>query len=399
MTIMKRLLVCLLCGSACAESRPPLVWGGSLFDTTFFKDNGIKLASNDDSFSDGVTLMNGRKAPDVYGFYSGNEDLAAMVDAGLLADLSSSDIIREWTERLRPDIRDYVTDESGHIFAIPDNGAYIRPLYWRKDAWDAAGYAESDVPQSYTELLDFLDGWIARIAEQPSKTVCVADTTRWNTGTAKCNYMYWLLDVLVSSWEMQTYYAGETLNFDTPEFIALLERTRDVGLRLYKTEPHTKKRQKMLPLFQNGVIMYSFNDGLDWGLSRTVPFRITADQPKLMRMNVSLSVIRADSLWKDALMACFEDLLSRRTPGDGDYADLYVDTQPGEYRVYPDSDETAVVTAGYLADLDAYEGAVCLAPSRTFYLYEGKLLKFMKGELSAEKLAAIISVPKTNPNK
>ncbi|MDD3410944.1 MAG: hypothetical protein PHY12_09070 [Eubacteriales bacterium] len=198
---------------------------------------------------------------------------------------------------------------------------------------------------------------------------------------------------------MQAYYAGEKLSFDTPEFIALLERTRDVGLRLYKTEPHTKKRQKMLPLFQNGVIMYSFNDGLEWGLSRTVPFRITADQPKLMRANVCMSVIRADSPWRDELMASFEDLLSHYTLGDGRNTDLYVDTQPGPYGVYADSDETAVVTAGYLADWLAYDGAICLAPSRAFYLYEGKLLKFMKGELSAQKLAAIISVPKTNPNK
>ena len=404
MKAMKRLLVCLLvlcllCGSACAEGRPPLVWGGSLFDTTFFKDNGIKLTSTSDSFSDGVTQMNSRKAPDVYGFYSGNEDLAAMVDAGLLADLSGSDIIREWTARLRPDIRDYVTDESGHIYALPDSG-HLSPVYWRKDAWDAAGYAESEVPQSYVELLDFVDGWLERIAKQPSQTVCFTQTKFGDTGVAKCNYMYWLLDVLVSSWEMQAYDAGEKLNFDTPEFIALLERTRDVGLRLYKTEPHYKKRQKMLPLFENGVngVGY-FSAGRDWGLSRAVPFRITADQPKLMRANVCMSVIRADSPWRDELMASFEEMLSHYTPGDGRNADLYVDTQPGPYGVYAGSDETAVVTAGYLADWLAYDGAICLAPSRAFYLYEGKLLKFMKGELSAQKLAAIISVPKTNPNK
>lgn len=390
------MIMCMLLSTAAlAEERAPLRQSGVMIDTTFWRDNGIKLADTYHSWDDSITIMQSDDPPDLFGLYTNNEDFAALKATGLLADLSGSEMIRELTDRLRPELKALVTTEDGKILGLPvDNFSW--PLYWRQDAFDAAGLTAEDVPQSFTELLDFLDNWVERVKATPEKNVCIADTFYWSTSPAKYTYVYWLLNLLVESWEMQSYYAGVPLNFDTPEFIALAKRTREVGIQLYKVEPHAKKRRKMLQLFEN-CCAGQFNDGRDYGFSHTIPFRITRDQPMLMRSSALLFVIRSGSEWTDESIAALEDYLSKNDRTSCFYADLYADTVPGEYRY--DDDSTATVTAGYLADLASYEGTNAYVPTRTFSMYEGVLLKFRQGEVSVEKFAAEISKPKRNPNK
>lgn len=233
-----------------------------------------------------------------------------------------------------------------------------------------------------------------RIQEKPEKNICVADTK----GTEKNGYVRWLLDMLINTWEMQQYDAGETLNFNTPEFVALLNRTQDIGMRLYEAEPGEKKRQNMLQLFENYSGGERYNAGRDYGLSHTIPFRITRDQPELMRGKAGISVVRADSPWLNEIIGRMEYVLKDRALNGRGNADLLTDVKPRTYNP-EDAASPNTVTAGYLTDLDNYTGTVCFAPMRTFDMYEGTLVKFWTGQLPAEKLAAQISEPKRDPNK
>lgn len=78
-------------------------------------------------------------------------------------------------------------------------------MYWRQDAWDAAGLTEADVPQSYTELLDFLEEWMEPANDQLRNRLYVAD--------AQNNHTRWLLDMLINTWGMQQYSAGGNAEF------------------------------------------------------------------------------------------------------------------------------------------------------------------------------------------
>lgn len=392
------LIICILFSSAALaeDTRSPLRLGGAVAGTGYWEDHGIQTTMLHYGWDDYMTIVKGDNAPDLYTFNTSSDDFLAPKNAGLLADLSSSEIIRAWTDRLRPDVKSLVTTQDGKIVGLAglDGIVTFLPMYWRQDAWDAAGLTKEDVPQSYTELLDFLEKWIERIQEKPEKNICVADTL----DLGKNRYVRWLLNMLINSWEMQQYVAGETLNFNTPEFVTLLERTQDVGMRLDEAESREKKRQRMLQLFENYSGGERYNAGRDYGLSHTIPFRITCGQPELMRGMASISVVPADSQWLYEIIGRMEnDLTDRGLNGKGN-ADLLRDVQPRTYNpkeVYSPS----TVTAGYLADMDAYTGTVCFAPMRTITMHEDALMKFYTGQLPAEQLAAQISEPKRDPNK
>ncbi len=388
------LMICILFSSAALaeDTRPPLRLGGAITETGYWEEHGIPTARHNYGWDDYMTIVQGDNAPDLYSLHTGGDDFLAPKNAGLLADLSGSEIVRAWTDRLRPDIKRLVTTEDGKIVGLAEFALPL-PMYWRQDAWDAAGLTKEDVPGSYTELLDFLEKWTERIGKKPEKNICVANMPY----SGKNSYVRWLLDMLINSWEMQQYYAGEKLNFHTPEFIALLERTQDIGMRLDEAEP-SEKKQSMLQLFENYSGGERYNAGRDYGLSHTVPFRITRDQPELMRGIADISVVPADSRWLKETIGRMENILADRGLNGGGNADLLTDVKPRTHNP-KEASSPSTVTAGYLKDLDNYTGTVCFAPMLTFEMHEDALVKFWTGQLPAEKLAAQISEPKRDPNK
>ena len=403
---MKRILTFLLMigiafssAALAADTRPPLRLGGATAVTDYWEEHGIQTALPHYGWDDYMTIVKSDNAPDLYSFHTSSDDFLAPKNAGLLADLSGSEIIRAWTDRLRPDIKKLVTTEDGKIVGLPglDGIVTFLPMYWRQDAWDAAGLTKEDVPKSYTELLDFLEKWMERIEKKPEVNICVADTLHFGKG-AKNRYVHWLMDMLINTWEMQQYEAGEALNCNMPEFVALLERTQDIGRRLSVAEASDKKGENMLQLFENYSGGERYNAGRDYGLSHTVPFRTTSGQPELMRGIASISVVRADSPWLNEIIGRMENDLKDRALNGAGNADLLRDVMPrtcNPKEVY----SPLTVTAGYLKDLNNYTGTVCFAPMRTFTMYEDALVKFSTGQLSAENLAAQISEPKRDPNK
>ena len=356
------LMICILFSSAALaeDTRPPLRLGGAIAVTGYWQEHNIPTASPHYGWDDYMTITKRDDAPDLYNFRTASNDFLVPKTAGLLADLSGSDIVRAWTERLRPDIKKLVTTGDGKIVGLAEFVCFF-PMYWRQDAWDAAGLTKEDVPGSYTELLDFLEKWMVRIVEKPEKNIQVAGMPY----SGKNRYVRWLMDMLVNTWEMQQYYAGETLNFNMPEFIALLKRTQDIGMQLSEAESSEKNSPMMLQLFENYSGGDRYNSGRDYGLSHTVPFRITSGQPELMRGIASISVVPANSQWVSEIIGCMEYGLADRGLNGAGNADLLKDVQPRTNNP-KEVGSPSTVTAGYLKDLDNYTGTVCFAPMRTF---------------------------------
>lgn len=192
-----------------------------------------------DPFGDHLALMQSDNAPDLMAMYTMNDDLGAYKQANVLADLSQSEIIREAVSRMPQSAQAFVTDRDGRILALPLSH-HIQPFYWLSDAWEAAGLTQADVPQSYMELLDFLESWLARIEQAPEKNICVTRMVRWNSGTEKLNYAYWLLSLLVHVQETQRCASATPMPFESPDFIQAAERARTIGLSLYAAEPREK---------------------------------------------------------------------------------------------------------------------------------------------------------------
>lgn len=316
-----------------------------------------------------------------------NDDLNRFVDAGLTADLSSSP--GDCAGRIPHGPLDSgARNHRRRPNSGPADGASVAPFYLYQDAWDAAGLTEEDVPQSYTELLDFLDKW----ARNPAKGVCASHLLRWHTGKEQYDYMYWLTELLLLSHEMQQRYAGEAVRFETPEFIELARRTRETGEALYQAEPRQSKRGSMLQLFQSDISGGEHaNKGRPYGMSHTVPLRITRDQPKLAWLRVKVAFIRQGSpLFQEALLLLEQLLQTRHWQHDHI---LYMDFTPGDYPY--EGGRTGHVDEGWLADYRGYDGAFVAYPlsfneSRDGEALSGKeklMMRFFAGQITAEDFA------------
>ena len=186
---------------------------------------------------------------------------------------------------------------------------------------------------------------------------------------------------------MQAYEAGAPLDFDTTEFLALLKRTQQVSELLYEAEPNQRECSQRLSLFwnQNGNANDEerYNGGRDDGLSHTMPFRVTTDQPVLMRASVGITMVCAGSELTDAAIGYLERYL---TP---EHVKISVE-------MYSEVAENASIyqgsiSTGWLKDRNDYAGIFSFAPRRTSLLYEETLMAFFKGKLSAEELVRELS--------
>ena len=326
---------------------------------------------------------------DVVGIRFLNHELIPLIEKDALEDLSDSAVISKAVDCMMPWIKKLVVTADGRIAAFPTL-AYVRPIYWYQDAWDAAGLQPEDVPRSYTGLLDFLDAWIKRIERTPEKNVCVSRLVRFNTGIEKLNYAAWLMEILLFSHEMQQRYAGEEVTFNTQEFITLAQRTREIGLALYEAEPRQTKRQEMMQLLQSDLQGGEHaNNGRPYGMSHTIPLRITDEQPELSYVCVEAVFIRKGSPCSQEGIQMIEDMASNVHWTKG--LALYSDFEAGDYPF--DSGRMGYVDERWLRDYRDYEGAFVAYPSvfnqkkNASSDKEALVLKFLKKDISAEELA------------
>ena len=307
----------------------------------------------------------------------------------LLYDLSGSGIIREYVGRMMPWAQELVTAPDGSIRALPMSGS-VRCFSVRRDGWAAAGFTEADIPQSYEELLAFLEGWCDRLEQNPNQPACVCDLTYWNTGTASCNHGDWLRELLLTSHALQCHYAGQPLRFDTPEFVEAARRTREVAQRLYRLEPRGSRAEKLPVLFHNSLNMgRPGNDDLDYELSCAVPMRLTCDQPPLMLVQTHVLVIPADAPQPELALRFLENRVQNIPWFSA--AELYADFVPGQYQY--EGGWPVFIGEGWLAEYRGWDGVYHCATNvfgmnrRGVTGKEKYLLQFLQQEITASLFA------------
>lgn len=303
----------------------------------------------------------------------------------LLVDLRTSEGISAAISRMTPWLQQLVTDESGAIHALPLS-ASVRCFSWRQDAWAAAGLTAEDVPQSYGELLDFLDRWCDRLEANPRQAARVSSLLRWSTGTRKYDYSWWLTEMLLMCQIMQCRYAGQPVTFQTPELIECAERTLHLAARLNRLEPRGTKAEQLPELFFNSLRAGAlFNEGRDYELSHALPMRLNSHQPALIWGTVDMAVVPAASTQREEALRFLEDrLLHNGWMGD---VLLYTDFAPENYR---SKGAIQRLHEGWLQEYQRYDGVIFACPNVLEFRREsstGKeslMMKFFKQEISAE---------------
>ena len=158
-------------------------------------------------------------------------------------------------------------------------------MFWVPDAWEASPFKEVPPPQSYSELLDFLEIYLST----PHDGFCFyCDALGENHPEQD-----WI-DRLLTCWTIQKRSAGEEVCLIDPEFVSLAERTRDLAVKLAKEEPN-KKKQKGRQLFTWHYYGNTENGKDTFSWKNMIPWRITSDQEPLVNFTLHIISIHSKS--------------------------------------------------------------------------------------------------------
>ena len=184
-------------------------------------------------------------------------------------------------------LKNYLITEDGRMWGVRGMIHVKTPLFWIPDAWNASPFADRTPPSSFTEMLDFLEVYLATPHE--------GFELMYNFGEKNYTERTIVL-LLLDSWFYQSVHAGEPARYNSPELVALLERTDRIIRELKKQEPVKKKDQKDLrPLFtdlDNGKDFLS-RDPYTW--DNMIPYRIDPGQDPLIYVESRVICVRKDS--------------------------------------------------------------------------------------------------------
>ncbi len=311
-----------------------------------------------------TALLTRQYTCDMFAWGTSQVDWSILMDKGYCLNLSDSQVLSDAVNRMHPNIAKLAMHD-GLLYAVPNDINFIF-MQIEKDTWFGAGLTLNDVPQSFPEFLDFLEQWCNRIEDAPEPMIRILGG--WESNYTESSYVAWLAKLLINEAIMQMQYAGESLHFDSPELLALLDRCDTVGRRIYQLESPNGE----LSLFDES------SRGI-WptNYANVVFLRPNSTQPKLIKSVVNMWAICS---YTDHPELCLE-LLENVVAGPGDpysLSDMFL-YRDAQARINPNyesdlarwTDElNAVIALLQKPDLDG-EGKSSLEEQRI--RYEGAL--------------------------
>ena len=326
--------------------------------------------------------------PDLYLLDSNAYDLARVLGSGLVEDLSGNEDIRRGVSQQYEPFQRFVSGEDGAIYGMLER-VHGSPTLIDPAAWEAAGLEAAEAPRSYEELLDFAGKWTELVKAGSVGNVRLNTIQFAGYPRDERRYTLWLTGLLWRCWAMRQQEAGEAFHFNTPEFIALADRARELGRVLVQVE--RKPGTASLSLYINGGnVRYGPEDLY----TNAFPMRLTADEPVRISAYGFLYIVRKGSPYAQicreliAGLTCPEDGQPRRCMLFREVAQSQYGTPDFSYN--PNGD---VLTRNWQEQYRPEWLFFDVEPffqARQVQRSEGAMYKFAGGSLTAEEFAATL---------
>ncbi len=263
---------------------------------------------------------------DLMSFDTGLVDPSIMMEKGYYLDLSQSETIRKAVEAMYPAFQQAAMYD-GKLYAIP---YIIRFNYTMLDpkSWQEAGYTDDDIPQSYEELLQFLEGVCERLENDPDLPLHLYMRINAMGDYDASDYTLLLTEWFLNDYIKQQQMTEKTLSFNDKELETLLEKTKAVCSRLFAAEKYLSPNQenKGLSLITEGSQLHWPEDG------KYVLFsRMNDSLPKIINVRLEMISVFAGTENPDLCIEMLESMVT--DGGDSTYMDdsrafLYPNAEP-----------------------------------------------------------------------
>lgn len=303
-------------------------------------------------------------------------DFRAVMSEGCCLDLSASELLQSAVQRLHPTIAQQCVMD-GRIYAIPHilqlNYLTISPAVLEK-----AGMSDEPLPATYSELLDFLERWIAHLKANPECEIALLGMAYWGDASfyTASSYTAFLVQQLLENDRMQKAFSGESLFFDKEEWVPLLERSRRIGRELYQYDRAVQCVDSILKIGSPSV---PFDD------AEFLSLRLCDTQPHLLSVYVTLYAVNAKTQHPELCIGLMEALCRHNWPLYNTL--LYQDSEP---LADPQNGGQALVSPEKLEKFRTYANSFFvqmpeLSPMQE-RIYRELAVSFAKGQFSAEQL-------------
>lgn len=329
-------------------------------------------------------LQTGKLNADVFTLWVHVHNMERFMEEGYCADLSGNETLMAVIDQLYPTVAKAVT-RNGAVYGMPIGISAMDYLSYTPEALDALGLSESDLPTSFTGLLDFLEAWPERFATRPMVSV----NAYWDAEHCDNEHVYtqWLVGLLVRHYARQCEYQGKPVDFTTPQFLALLNRSKTVGDALYGHDG-----------LQEPNFLFCEMIGSAGDVTHAIPMRMTDDDPIFYAMELTCLCVSAkgdrQALGEALIASYMQTLLSEKDSAEIDTEEGldYLSAQEGLFATV--DRPMRVSNSGALNEksLDLYRRL-----TESFYFpmpgaFDSRAggtndirLRFARGQLSAEK--------------
>jgi len=181
-----------------------------------------------------MALSSARTAPDAVRLYSA-QDLNALMEANLLADLSQHPGVQAMFEKLTPQFQAAVSRE-GKIYALPLS-LEGWGLAYDPQVLSAMGLTEKDLPRTWEEMFLFLTRWSRQWPD--------SDYVPMHPYGLRSSLYYSVLN----AYEDAMAASGQPLTFDTPLFTRLMKGLMEADLSAIEIDISADNLKSKTPLF------------------------------------------------------------------------------------------------------------------------------------------------------
>lgn len=349
-----------------------------------YPDISLEVGSGPNSTQEAIQMLESADAPDLMMVQSRSVDIYALLQSGLLEDLSGHEEIQLGLAQMYQPFRDLVTSADGSVYGVP-YAMQSRAMHALPQSWSTAGLDIEDAPESFEELLAFAQRWTALVEEGAAGDVRLYTSGEYLMDER--HYTLWLTDLLVRCWAIRQQAAGEAVSFDDPAFVSLANRARDAGRALAEAEE--KLGAASLSLYDAGL-----NAGVGYGDDAlddyAFPMRLDADESFRVHGSCWLFVVRKGSDYAQVCMDFLGSMVHRTDPVAQRNVKLYADI-PAQQFTGPEGEAGYVLTSAWVKSYRPERLFFLCDPFHTTAAYsswEQLTLRFADGEIMAQELAS-----------
>ena len=388
------LLLCcsMLVSAVPARAEAPLRYAATAQEllTNWLKDTypeiTCELAFGPSSTAEALALLQDVNAPDIMMVQSNRVDIYALLQSGLLEDLSSNEKIQLGMAQIYQPFRELVSGKNGEIYGVP-YAVFSQAMHAIPSSWEAAGLRLEEAPGSFEALLDFAQQWISLVKEDKVGDVRLHTLENCGYLLDDGRYTLWLTDMLMQCWAMEQQLSGKPIVFSSPEFIALADRARETGEALAAAEE--RPGPASLSLYDGG-----FHNGVGYGLEAldtyAFPMRLTEDESMRVQGNCWLFVVRKGSPYAQVCMEFLGNLLYVADPTARRNVCLYQNVAQQQFTP-PEGEDGYVLVPQWMESYHPeylYFQCSFFSSPQALTLYENQMRQFARGNITAQELAA-----------